>query len=165
MLLPMLLTRCAPFQNDFQPSSATRTARLMLSTTCSTICTANILFTTSPCNCQEPALDWATFANSKQTQVEHIWARGQQWLGDKKKTHEKNVNRLGNLTVTHFNQKLGKKPFKEKKKLSPKPSLVIENTFQKHRDWTLTLIARRESRLVNFVLNRWPTPKGGPVDG
>ena len=110
------------------------------------------------CSGQKPAVDWATFSNSKKTQVEHIWARGQEWLGDKKKSHDKNVNRLGNLTVTHFNQRLGKKPFKEKKKLYAKSNLVIEHGLQKHRDWTLGLIGRREGQIVNFVLDRWPIP-------
>lgn len=102
------------------------------------------------------SIDWATFSNGKLTQVEHIWARGEQWLGDRKRRHEKNVSRLGNLTISHFNQTLGKRSFRDKRKIYKNSSIQIENRLARHRTWGLNHIDRREKELVAFVLKRWP---------
>jgi len=110
------------------------------------------------CHGQEPALDWTTFANSKKSQVEHIWPRGLEWLGDTKETHDANVNRLGNLTVTHFNQTLSAKAFREKRKIYAKSSILVENQLQQYRKWGVNHIDRRERELVDFVMRRWALP-------
>ncbi len=110
------------------------------------------------CHGQQPSLDWAAFADSKTTQVEHIWAQAVEWLGGDKKTHEANVNRLGNLTVSHFNQTLGRKLFNDKKPIYAKSSLVIEHTLQHHRVWSTNKIDAREDELVAFAVRRWKLP-------
>lgn len=111
------------------------------------------------CHGQEPALDWATFSNSKLTQVEHIFPQAGtgdgQWLGGSKEVHDANVQRLGNLTVTHFNQTLSNRPFEEKRPIYAKSNLVIENSLQHYDRWDLDTVKKREESLVSFVLKRW----------
>jgi hypothetical protein len=115
------------------------------------------------CHGQQPALDWAAFANTRTTQVEHIWAQAVPWLGDTKAAHEANVNRLGNLTVTHFNQTLGAKAFGDKRSIYAKSNLLIEHGLQHHRLWSLNKVAERERQLVEFALRRWALPALPPA--
>ncbi|MBK04450.1 MAG: hypothetical protein CL920_37485 [Deltaproteobacteria bacterium] len=110
------------------------------------------------CHGQEPSVDWSTFSDSRKHQVEHIWARGVGWLGGCEQTHRDNVNRLGNLTVTHFNQTLGKKPFVEKRDIYAKSNVLVENSLQHVDEWDIQQIDERESQLVEFVFSRWNIP-------
>jgi hypothetical protein len=108
------------------------------------------------CGGQVPSMDWSTFANSRKTQVEHIFPKkGHALLEDSREKHDKNVNRLGNLTVSHFNQKLGTKAFADKKRTYRKSSLLIESSLARKRTWGLAAIKKREDELVRFVMQRW----------
>jgi hypothetical protein len=108
------------------------------------------------CGGQVPSMDWSTFANSRKTQVEHIFPKkGPALLEDSREKHDKNVNRLGNLTVSHFNQKLGTKAFADKKRTYRKSSLLIESSLARKRTWGLAAIKKREDELVRFVMQRW----------
>jgi len=110
------------------------------------------------CDGQKPSIDWSTFANSKETQVEHIWPQAIRWLGGKERSHQENVHRLGNLTVTHFNQRLGTSSFADKKQIYARSSLLVENTLQHVDRWDLQAVNARESALVEFVVKTWPVP-------
>ena len=108
------------------------------------------------CSGQAPALDWAGFEDSKRTQIEHIAAQqGKPRLGGTKAAHEDNVHRLGNLTVTHFNQSLSNKPFADKKPIYARSNLIIEHELSRVDEWSLEVVERREQELVDFVLDRW----------
>ena len=108
------------------------------------------------CGSQAPSMDWTTFADSRKTQVEHIFPKkGASLLGGSKSRHDKNVHRLGNLTVSHFNQRLGTKSFTDKKPIYRQSSLLIESSLARKRTWGLPAIDRREDELVAFVMERW----------
>jgi len=110
------------------------------------------------CDGQKPSIDWATFANGKETQVEHIWPQAIHWLGGRESSHGENVHRLGNLTVTHFNQRLGTSPFSDKKQIYARSSLLVENTLQHIERWDVAAVDAREAALVEFVMSTWPVP-------
>ena len=84
-------------------------------------------------------------------------------MGDMKVAHDGNVNRLGNLTVSHFNQSLGSKAFGDKKPIYAKSNLLIEHGLQHHRLWSLNKVAERENELVEFALRRWAVPALPPA--
>jgi hypothetical protein len=109
------------------------------------------------CHGQEPALDWTTFANTRKTQIEHIWPQNRKgyWLGGDQDTHGANVNRLGNLTISHFNQKLSNRKFEDKKPIYARSNLIIENSLQHLPTWGLSEIAGREELLIEFAMHKW----------
>ncbi|MBF4475461.1 DUF262 domain-containing protein [Methanobacterium formicicum] len=123
--------------------------------------------------CQEkthkrPAFDWDDFKNmKKEDSVEHILpqtirgkTRINYWAGrfDPKK-HEKNVKRIGNLTLTTRNPELQNMTFPKKKLIYKDSSWEIEREIAKYSDWTEKQIDEREQELINFAYSRWVIDK------
>lgn len=104
-----------------------------------------------------PGLDWTTFADGKKTQVEHVWPQSREGyhLGGDEERHAENVNRLGNLTVTHLNQSLGNRTFDAKKPIYERSALLIESRLARYDDWGLDVVQVREDALVAFALEKW----------
>lgn len=107
------------------------------------------------CHGQPVALNWARFSNPKETQVEHIWPKGREWFGRSKTRHDESVHRLGNLTVTYFNQNLAKRKFKDKKPIYQRSNLIVERELSDRPGWNLGVMRDREQALVEWALERW----------
>ena len=91
--------------------------------------------------------------------------------------HERIVHRLGNLTLAskEWNQKMGNRPFKEKRDCPPdckpggeKPryrgsSLRVQRDLAKSDQWNDSSISERGTRIIAFALERWQIdPTAGP---
>jgi hypothetical protein len=72
-----------------------------------------------------------------------------------KEEHEKNLNRLGNLTLTEKNSSLGNKDFDAKKAIYAKSRWVVENDLTSYSDWREADITDRETELADFAKQRW----------
>lgn len=120
--------------------------------------------------CQEethkrPAFEWDDFKKMKKEEsVEHILpqtirgkTRINYWAGrfDSKK-HEKNVKRIGNLTLTTRNPELQNMAFNKKKVIYKDSSWEIERDIARHySEWSEKQIDEREEELINFAYRRW----------
>ncbi|WP_417730840.1 DUF4268 domain-containing protein [Rosistilla oblonga] len=114
-------------------------------------------------------------------QIEHVMPQklpngkaGQEWkgfLGDRpKRTHERLVHTLGNLTLTGYNPKLSNRAFSEKRKELTKSKLSLNKIFEitgeksgviePELDWNEKQIIRRGKTLAAEVSQLWPRPDG-----
>lgn len=104
--------------------------------------------------------------------VEHIFPQGQHipqsWIqmiagGDEKKAREAQeewVHKLGNLTLSGYNSKLGNLSFTEKrdrkdlrgKHVGYKNGLFLNEPLKKKEDWTVTDISERTTSLVDLAM-------------
>ena len=95
---------------------------------------------------------------SGEYQVEHIWPKNPADLSeDMVETHEKNVHRLGNLTLasSQWNNSMGNRPFDEKKRKYRDSSLRVQRELTAEEEWNDSTIEVREDRIVEFALRRW----------
>jgi hypothetical protein len=113
-------------------------------------------------NNEEINFSWDDFEGK--TQIEHIWPQTprnyDQWNDSKKKIHEKYVNRLGNLTITGWNQKLSNKNFWEKdftgkKTIYKQSNLRVQKELANYKSWDKKAIEKREKEIIQFALTRW----------
>lgn len=100
----------------------------------------------------------------KEETIEHILP---QTIGGDKKVeywtnrfdqteHEEYVNRLGNLTLTEKNSKLGNRKFEEKQKIYIDSNWQIEKDLgEKWEKWSKENIENREEELARFAEERW----------
>ena len=100
-------------------------------------------------------------------QVEHIWPQNpaDEMSEDVTLVHQQNVHKLGNLTITAWNQSLSNKPFEKKRDgdpdSTPKLPAYVDSTLRIQRDlkdypeWTPKTIRKREDAIVEFALKRW----------
>lgn len=75
-----------------------------------------------------------------------------------KTSHETNLNRLGNLTLSYMNPKLGNNGFEEKKKYYAESVWQIQRDLTKYSEWNESSIVAREKELLKFVKERWNIP-------
>ena len=106
-------------------------------------------------------------SSGNQWQVEHIWPQNpdEEMSEENALTHQRNVHRLGNLTVTGWNQSLSNKPFETKRDGDPKSNpkipayvesvLRIQSDLKDFSEWTPETIREREDAIVKFALDRW----------
>ena len=94
--------------------------------------------------------------SSRTYQVEHIWPQSPVDLSEEQKEeHELNVHKLGNLTLTRWNQSLSNNPFTEKKAKYADSSLRVQRELKRFDQWNSDTIREREDRIVEFALKRW----------
>ena len=116
--------------------------------------------------------------SSPKCQVEHIWAQHPVDLSKEKERehdggvgesheptvcsfcklkveHGSNVHRLGNLTLTTWNQALSNKSFSDKKCEYKGSSLRVQRDLADFAEWNSDTIKEREDRIVEFALKRW----------
>lgn len=106
---------------------------------------------------------WKAFADGRVTQVEHVFSQnGRRKLGGNAATHDANVHRLGNLTITRVNQALSNKTFEAKRPIYRESNLRIERACAEFDTWTLDVLDQREAELVDFVKQRWPARSQRP---
>ena len=72
-----------------------------------------------------------------------------------KAEHGANVHKLGNLTMTKWNQSLSNKSFSEKKSIYVDSSLRVQRDLASLTCWDPDTIKEREDRIVEFALKRW----------
>ena len=102
---------------------------------------------------------------SSNYEVEHIWAQhpADEISEDETLEHQRNVHRLGNLTIASesWNKSMGNKPFEEKRwQPEGKPSysnssLLVQKELAKQPTWDVDAIRKREDGVVEFALQRW----------
>lgn len=104
-------------------------------------------------------------------QIEHIMpqsiTKSSEWqnmLGEQwPQIHEQYCNRLGNLTLTGYNQKYSNRPFEEKRDMpdfgfSHSP-LFLNRDIGGQMQWGVDAIKRRGERLSQEALQIWPHPE------
>lgn len=101
----------------------------------------------------------------KETQIEHIWPQKpkdrENWNENDKKCHSKHVHKLGNLTITGWNQQLSNKDFWNeeefggKRPIYEKSNLRVQRDLAKYSEWGVEQIGTRENELLEFALIRW----------
>jgi uncharacterized protein with ParB-like and HNH nuclease domain len=69
--------------------------------------------------------------------------------------HTKNTRRLGNLTLTENNSRLGNKSLDKKKGIYKDSRWEIERELVSYDNWTTNEIDEREEKLVHFAKERW----------
>lgn len=94
--------------------------------------------------------------SSRMYQVEHIWPQSPVDLSEEQQEeHELNVHRLGNLTLTRWNQSLSNNPFSAKKAKYADSSLRVQRGLARFGEWNSDTIREREDKIVEFALKRW----------
>jgi len=71
------------------------------------------------------------------------------------KTHETNCKRLGNLTLSYMNSRLGNRGFDEKQKSYKDSVWQIQRDLASYVEWNENSISEREEKLLNFAKERW----------
>ena len=105
---------------------------------------------------EELPLSQNEMLSSRTYQVEHIWPQSPVDLSEEQKEeHESNVHRLGNLTLTMWNQSLSNRPFVEKKTKYGDSSLRVQRDLKYWNEWNSDTIRERENKIVEFALKRW----------
>ena len=102
---------------------------------------------------------WSDISSSA-TQIEHIWPqkpRGyDEWGDGEKEHHERYVHKLGNLTLTYWNQNLSNKDFVDKREKYKESNLKIQKElWEQHSKWGIEEIDNRTEDIINFVKTRW----------
>ena len=96
-------------------------------------------------------------------EIEHVMPKGEnlreEWrdmLGeDWKNVHETWKHRLGNLTLTAYNQPLSDKSFAEKKKIFSKSGLRLNSFIREQARWTAAEMEKRTDEFAGKALEIW----------
>jgi hypothetical protein len=98
-------------------------------------------------------------------QIEHIWSQTPKgydtWTDEQKRTHSSCVHKLGNLTITGWNQTLSNRDFWDiedftgKKPIYEKSNLRVQRELATNDSWDKSKIDEREKDLIRFGLKRW----------
>lgn len=112
---------------------------------------------------EELGMNWKDI--EEKTQIEHIWSQTPKgfysWSEEEKEKHNKHVHKLGNLTITGWNQTLSNKDFwneeefNVKRPIYEKSNLRVQRELAKYDKWGAEQIDKREVELVEFALERW----------
>jgi len=112
---------------------------------------------------EELGMDWKDIEGK--TQIEHIWPQTPKefdsWSEEEKEKHKEYVHKLGNLTITGWNQTLSNKDFwneeefNVKRSIYEKSNLRVQRELVKYDKWDIEEISKREKELVKFALERW----------
>jgi len=113
---------------------------------------------------EELGMDWKDI--EEKTQIEHIWPQRPKtfdsWSEEEKEKHSKHVHKLGNLTITGWNQILSNKDFWNKEEFNVKRPIYEKSNLRvqrelakKYNKWDVEEICKRENELVEFALEKW----------
>lgn len=96
----------------------------------------------------------------KKIQVEHIFPQGAKdgWQGPDLQGLKTRLHHIGNLSLTGFNQKLGRQAFNEKKKVYRTSKFWLNKITAKHTTWNEAAINKRAQVLLKVALKIWPGP-------
>lgn len=108
---------------------------------------------------KEKALRWPELEKAS---IEHILPQSpegySQWSIDQQSAHWRVADKLGNLTLTFWNQQLSNKPFHEKRLKYAESNLRIQRELADNTSWQENAIAERTDEIIRFVLTRWSVP-------
>jgi hypothetical protein len=121
---------------------------------------------------REPlSYDLGQMMGSKYT-IEHIWPQtpkeGEypfQSSGEydsRKDRYDEHIDRLGNLSVAskNWNSKYGNDSYSDKKENYLRSGLWVQKEVgERYDEWSIENIENRESSLIEFVMNEWPSPR------
>ena len=116
-----------------------------------------------------PKFEWEDLRErKKEDSIEHILPRTiiessgkevEYWITKfDDKSYEKNINRLGNLTLSTSkeNSKLGNASFDKKKEIYKSSNWQIaQDIANDYEEWTEEYINEREQKLLDFAVERW----------
>ena len=98
-------------------------------------------------------------------EVEHIWAQhpSYEMEAEEESEHQKNVHRLGNLTIIHnsWNKSMSNATFQEKQfqpdgaRSYANSDLRVQQELSELPAWDVDAIDKREVNIVKFALERW----------
>lgn len=95
----------------------------------------------------------------RRAQIEHIWPnkpRGSEtWDDMQRKAHETSRYRLGNLTLTFWNQELSNRDFSEKRPMYRDSNLRLQRELADSESWGPDEIDRRTGELIEMIMDRW----------
>ena len=77
-------------------------------------------------------------------------------------THDRLVNTIGNLTLTAYNQELGRRSFQEKKSVDvgfANSKIRLSESIMDYDNWTESEIESRGEFLMGLVVKAWPMPE------
>ncbi|MDP3035687.1 MAG: DUF262 domain-containing HNH endonuclease family protein [Methanobacteriaceae archaeon] len=114
----------------------------------------------------DPQLTWTHLIKTdRKDSIEHILPQSLDRNGKKvpywkrfnKKSHEENLHKLGNLTLTYTpeNSKLSNKGFDEKKPIFKESDWKINQIIAHSGEWNEKEIEKRSKELFEFALKRW----------
>ncbi|MGF7119334.1 DUF262 domain-containing protein [Methanobacterium oryzae] len=115
----------------------------------------------------EPQLTWSYLKKTdRKDSIEHILPQSLERDGKKipywkerfnKESHEENLNKLGNLTLTTAseNSKLSNKGFDQKKPIFKESDWKICQILSHHREWNEKQIENRTKELFKFAMEQW----------
>ena len=95
----------------------------------------------------------------EETTIEHVMPQTltPKWqvdLGKKyKDIHERNINKIGNLTLTGYNSELSNKSFSEKKEFLTNSNINLNRDFLHYDIWNEVSIEKRGNSLWHNMLN------------
>ena len=98
-------------------------------------------------------------------QIEHIMPKTltSSWkfsLGDKyEETHELYIDKIGNLTLTGYNQQLSNDIFSNKCKMYKKSNVTITRDLSAYKEWNESTIQDRAERLTKQAIEIWKCPE------
>jgi len=116
---------------------------------------------------KKPAFEWEDLKGiKKEDSIEHILPQtiieesGEElnyWTRRfDSEAYERNLNRLGNLTLSTRNSELGNNSFGKKKNIYKESSWQIERDIATdYKEWTEKEINQREQKLIDFAIERW----------
>lgn len=100
----------------------------------------------------------------EETTIEHVMPQTltPKWqvdLGKKyKDIHERNINKIGNLTLTGYNSELSNKSFSEKKELLTNSNINLNRDFSNYDIWNEVGIEKRGNSLFESAIEIWRYP-------
>lgn len=115
---------------------------------------------------EEPELTWDHLKNKiKKETIEHILPQtivgtnGNEVIYWSKRfnteDHQKNVRRLGNLTLSKCNFTVSNKGFDKKVECYKTSKWRTERELGKYNEWNEEMIEKREKELIEFAIKRW----------
>lgn len=115
----------------------------------------------------EPQLTWSHLKDAdRKDSIEHILPQTMERNGWKvvywnerfnKRSHEENIHKIGNLTLTTGpeNSKLSNKGFDEKRQILKDSDWKINQELARNLEWNELKIQKRGKELFEFALKRW----------
>lgn len=98
------------------------------------------------------------------TTIEHVMPQKltSKWKVDLGKKyndiHERNINKIGNLTLTGYNSELSNKSFSEKKEFFKNSNINLNRDFSNYDIWNEVSIEKRSNSLFESAIKIWKYP-------
>ncbi|BDV03611.1 MAG: hypothetical protein HPPSJP_3320 [Candidatus Hepatoplasma scabrum] len=99
-------------------------------------------------------------SNKDKFEIDHIMPQklNYDWkkdLGEDVKDYQKHLNKIGNLTITANNKKIGNKGFKDKREFYAKGNVKLNKEISNLSDWNFKEIDKRTDNLIDSAIKIW----------